>query len=187
MSITVGNGIITFQDGSTQNTAMHTMHVKPNTSVVEKISFYDIPSWARVITLKFHELSVSGSDDILIHLCSDIYASAPNESYPFNTRAAWFNSASGFATATSSAGILIVNNSAANLFSGTVTLTCLSPNPGNGSQLWVASGLVKYSTGGMMTTCGCATIISASLHSIYISPIGTNFYDSGSVYATYEG
>ena len=138
------------------------------------IDFTSIPSWVKRITVMFSDVSLSGTDSILIQLGD----SGGFENTGYVSTSTGFTGAAG-STVSSTSGFITIGNLASYLISGSVVLNYF------GSNLWVQSGVGKVSTGASWT-CGGTKTLSDTLTQIRITVTGTNTFDAGNINIFYE-
>jgi hypothetical protein len=136
-----------------------------------EFDFTGVPATAKRITLVFDEVSLSGTDDILVQL---IDASPETTGY-VSTSAAM--AAAGTGVSQSTSGFVIrMGVSAAAVFSGTVTLIQISANR------WIAEHNGKAATTYTVTGGGSKTL-SDTLTGVRVTATGSNTFDNGSINA----
>jgi hypothetical protein len=141
------------------------------------IDFTGIPSWVKRITIILNEVSLSGTDSILIRIGT---AGTPDTTGYVSTSTfiSTFSSTNG---TTSTAGFIIISQNAANNISGHVILTNM------GSNLWISSHTTKISTAGTIVGGGSKAALSGALDIVRITRTGTDTFDAGSINIMYEG
>jgi hypothetical protein len=134
--------------------------------------FTSIPSWVKRITVMFNGVSLSGTSALLVQIGD----SGGIESTGYNSSAC-----NQVGTVTSStAGFVLVGNSAALTVSGILTLVLLSSNT------WVESHSTKLSTAASGYGGGDKQL-SDVLDRIRITTVnGTDVFDAGSINILYE-
>jgi hypothetical protein len=140
------------------------------------IDFTSIPSWVKRITVMLTGVSTNGTSNLLLQIGS---GSVTNSGY--------ISSAS-YATnvvlsVVSTAGFVVTStNTAANVTSGSVTLSLLSNNT------WVLSGVVTlYTFTGTQFNSGNSPALAGALDRVRITTVnGTDTFDAGSINILYE-
>jgi len=144
------------------------------------VSFTSIPSWVKRFTVLLDNVSVTGTDNLLIQL---------GDSGGFETTG--YNSTTEYMTYTptvavggfsSTSGIIVTAGSPINLPSGSVVFNNISGNR------WIATGQNNFSN--LNTTLGWTVgekTLSDTLDRVRIALTGTDSFDSGSVNIMYEG
>jgi len=138
------------------------------------IDFTGIPSWVKRITVMFNEVSLSGTDSILIQLGD----SGGFEITGYVSSSTGFSGAAG-STSSSTSGFITIGTLSTYLISGSVVLNYF------GSNLWVQSGAGKLITSASWT-CGGTKTLSDTLTQIRITVTGLNTFDAGSINILFE-
>lgn len=138
------------------------------------VDFTGIPSWVKRITIVFQGVSLSGADNLLVQIGSGSltttgYISTGNSLSQANATAGTNNTT----------GFVISAPGAAGLVSGHMVISTI------GSNIWVASHVVKISTTNMNLGAGDVTL-SGALDRVSITRTGTNTFDAGSINILYE-
>jgi hypothetical protein len=141
------------------------------------IDFTSIPSWVRKITIMFNEVSLSGSDNILIRIGT---AGTPDTTgyISTSTYVSHVNTTSGTSSTT---GFLLFSTGAVNILSGHMILTNI------GSNTWVQSHSAKHAPGSTVFGGGSKAALSGALDIVRITRTGTDTFDNGSINIMYEG
>jgi hypothetical protein len=139
------------------------------------VLFTSIPSWVKRITVLFNEVSLSGTDNILVQLGdAGGLETTGYISSSVNTTGAGGN------TVSSTTGFIVASTLAAYINSGALVLTSM------GTNLWIASGAGKLSTGVGWFSGGSKTL-SDTLTQLNITVTGANTFDgAGTVNILYE-
>ena len=175
MSATLGNGNITFGDGTVQSTAARIQN-----KVSLSNALYDIPSWVKYIKLFVSGQSLSGTDSLLLRLgtSNSTYATTGYiSSSGVNTNAP------SFGTYSNTTGFIIhVGNGAYTLANGgQISLVKHS------STVWTCSHLVGTSTGRVVSGGGVVDI-GGPLVAAQFFASGSNTIDGiGYIKAIYMG
>ena len=143
------------------------------------IDFTSIPSWAKRITVNFYNVSLSGTNQLILQLGS---ASGGIETTGYVSTATIISSGSSASGTSITSGLAILQNSAAvSLYSGQFTLSLLDAT----NNVWTHSGAIT--SGGVNSQIGMgAKALSSTLDRIRILPTGANTFDSGSINILYE-
>ena len=140
------------------------------------VLFTGIPSWVKRITVLFNEVSLSGTDSILVQIGD----AGGVETTGYLSSSTGTTGASG-STSSSTAGFLGGGTLASYVISGNLVLTLM------GSNLWIASGSGKLATSACWFGGGSKTL-SDTLTQLNITVTGANTFDgAGTVNILYEG
>lgn len=144
-----------------------------NTSSGNSISYTDIPSWAKKITISFEGVGINGSGDILIQLGTNsiITSGYESTSSKVSTAVATINSTNGF---------IVESDGFTALIGGHFTLTT------NGGNKWISSHTMRGGLSASYFGAGNVTL-SSLLQQIHISITNSNSFTSGSINVIYEG
>lgn len=138
------------------------------------IDFTGIPSWVRRVSVLFNAASISGTANYRIQLGSGSVTTSG-----YNTSATYNGGTNNGTTSTN--GFDIYGVGAAHSISGIITFATL------GSNVWVGSGVVGYSSQGYVFMTGGNVTLSGVLDRVRITTSnGTDTYDNGSVNVMYE-
>jgi len=137
------------------------------------IDFTGIPSWVKKITVMFNNVSLSGTDSLLVQVgAGSITTTGYTGSGSYGTNNTGLASTSGF--------VFTVGTAAAGLY-GHMLITNLSSNTWlNSHQGFLAGTTVSEIGGGSIA-------LSGTLDRLRITPTGSNTFDAGSVNILYEG
>jgi hypothetical protein len=139
------------------------------------VLFTGIPSWVKRITVMFNEVSLSGTDSILVQL-----GDAGGVETTGYVSSSTGTSGSTGSTISSTSGFVVQNSLAAYVNSGALVLTLM------GSNLWIASGSGKVATSAGWFAGGSKTL-SDTLTQLNITVTGSNTFDgAGTVNILYE-
>jgi hypothetical protein len=165
---TLGSGLVAGASLITSGTAAA---ASSGTAVL----FTSIPSWVKRVTVLFSEVSLSGTDNILVQLGdAGGLETTGYISSSVNTTGGAGN------TVSSTTGFIVASTLAAYINSGALVLTSM------GSNLWIASGAGKLSTGVGWFSGGSKTL-SDTLTQLNITVTGANTFDgAGTVNILYE-
>ncbi len=141
------------------------------------IDFTSIPSWVKRITVMFNGVSTSGTAHILFQLGTG--------STTYTTSgylgAGLVGTSAGNSSAQGTTGFLVWSNSAAFVFSGSITFSNLNGNA------WTASGVFGRSDAAAINTTGGVISLGAALTAVRITTSnGTDTFDAGSINILYE-
>jgi hypothetical protein len=138
------------------------------------ISFTDVPSWAKRVTLVLQNVQTSSTAQWIVQIGSGSYTSSGYDSVSQTTY-----SASG-AVVAQTTGMAIYHSAAATYVSGTMTFTNISGN------IWVQNHTFAYSSDGSTQGGGFVTL-GGALDRIQITTIGaTNTFTDGVINVLYE-
>jgi hypothetical protein len=170
-------------NGTTQITVSSTGaygQLKSGTSVSltgTSVNFTSIPSWVKRITVMFSGMSGSGTSAFLVQLGTA--GGVVSTGYTATGNA--FNQSNGTFGSSSTAGFVIHNRNAADVFSGSMSIMNIS------STNWVAS----FSGKSLNTVChsgGGDVAIGSTITSLRVTfANGTDTFDAGSINIMYEG
>ena len=139
------------------------------------IDFTSIPSWVKRITVMFQGVSTSGTSPFLIQI-----GSGSVDATGYISTSCGVVDAGAIGSNSSTAGFIIRSVFAANVCSGSLTLTNISGN------IWTSSHAAKMNT----TTCvlgGGDKTLSGVIDRVRITTVnGTDTFDAGSVNILYE-
>jgi hypothetical protein len=139
------------------------------------VLFSSIPSWVKRITVLFNEVSLSGTDNILVQIGD----AGGLETTGYVSSSTGTSGASG-STVSSTSGFIVQSSLAAYVTSGALVLNLM------GSNLWIASGAGKSSTAVGWFAGGSKTL-SDTLTQLNITVTGANTFDgAGTVNILYE-
>ena len=170
-------------NGTTQFTVSSTGaygQVKSGTAVAASsgtaVLFTGIPSWVKRITVMFNEVSLSGTNNILVQIGD----AGGVETTGYVSSSTGTTGASG-STSSSTSGFIVSSTLASYINSGALVLTLI------GSNLWIASGSGKLATSACWFSGGSKTL-SDTLTQLNITVTGANTFDgAGTVNILYEG
>lgn len=172
------NNIVTNTDGSaTIGGASLLLSTAVASTSGTSIDFTSIPSYVKRITVMFQNISLSGSDQLLIQLGDS--EGVETTGYNSSTDYLLGNISSGHDGST--AGFILFVGTNTNRISGTVVLNNISGN------FWIATGIYNFSNylGVIGWTAG-EKELSSTLTSIRITGSAAGAFDSGSVNIMYE-
>jgi hypothetical protein len=145
-----------------------------NSTSGTSIDFTSIPSWVKRITVMLNNTSTNGSSNMLVQIGA---GSITSTGYFSNCS---YNVSTSISIANSTAGFIIVMQSAAQAMYGFLTISLL------GSNNWVANGSFAASSTASNMTNGGVTL-SGTLDRVRITSVsGTETFDLGSVNILYE-
>ena len=140
------------------------------------IDFTSIPSWVKRITVMFSEVSLSGSDDIIVQI-----GSGSNSATGYGGSSSYASTGLGFANYTTGFGIKL-SGGAASSISGSMIIF----NVNAASFIWSASLTVGDSSVGSIFGGGTKTL-AGILDRIRITTVGgTDTFDAGKINIMYE-
>ena len=148
------------------------------------VSFSNIPTWVRRVTVVFDNVSLNGTDHCIVQLGTGGVATTSGYTSYF---ALTGNLISGGTVSVSSAsltsGFGMWGNGAPGTWWGTMTLTNYSGNS------WVSTHTAGwYNALGNYSGHGGGSIpLGGSLNSVFIKGTTTNAFDSGNINVLYEG
>lgn len=168
-TLPAGTGTIAVQGVSTNIVSGTAVASTSGTS----IDFTGIPSWAKRVTIMFNEVSTNGASNRLIQI-----GSGSVQSTGYLSTGSFISTAVN--TTSSTAGVVMWDDSAAYVLSGHMVLTNVSGN------IWVASHVGKVSTAQQAIGGGSVTL-SGTLDRVRITTVnGTDTFDAGTINILYE-
>lgn len=177
--VTAGTVITALGTGS-GSTGTYTVSVSQTvastTITIVGLSFLDIPSWVKRITVMFNGVSTSGTSSVQIQLGTS--SGFVTSGYvAFSTRLA----PSALATSFITSGVASVNIAAnTDTLGGLITIANLTSNT------WASSGNVYLSSSNGSVTAG-SIALSGTLDRVRITTVnGTDTFDAGSINILYE-
>ena len=146
-----------------------------NSTSGTSVNFTSIPSWVKKISVLFSSVSTSGTSNLLIQIGSGSIVTTG-----YASGASLIGAASAASTSATSGFLITVNEAAAYLKSGIITIANLSGNT------WVSSGVLGLTVGGSFISGGNLTL-SGVLDQIRITTVnGTDIFDAGVINIIYE-
>ena len=139
--------------------------------------FTGIPAGVRRITVQFSEVSLSGTDDVLVQLGD---AGGPETGTYVSSSAVVSDGAASVVRASTS-GFIVIAGGSGNILTGTIVINLFA----SATFAWIAAHSGKIST----TICICgggSKSLSAELDQVRVTRSGTDTFDSGAVTITYE-
>jgi hypothetical protein len=171
-----GTNTLTLQAGTATN-SMNTLATSVASTSGTNIDFTSIPSWVKRITVMFSEVSLSGTTGYLVQLgtgATPTYTTSGYVSTGATTGSAGSNQL------TSTAGMVVFANSAAQTLSGAMILTNITGNT------WINFHSAKVASNGNVG--GGSIALAAALTAVRITTVnGTDTFDAGTVNILYEG
>jgi len=153
-----------------------TLLTAQNTTGGTFVDFTGIPSWAKRLTVMFSGVSTNGTTSPMIQLGAGSIQTTGYDS------SAMIAAGGGMATASSTAGLVLSQNTAAALLmSGQMVITLF------GSNKWVASSCCSLTASEACFGGGQVTL-SGTLDRVRLTTVnGTDLFDAGSVNLLIEG
>jgi hypothetical protein len=167
----------TFPDAEAPIYGLRSAGVKNLTGT--SVSFTDIPSWVKRITITFSGLSLSGSAVPLLRI-----GDADGIETAGYTASAAHISIAGATSADnlSSAFLLVATAGATASISGTITLTLHNPS----TNTWTLAGNSIFSSGTVVTAHGIKSLSATLTQLQFGTTNGTDTFDAGTVNIHYE-
>jgi len=146
-----------------------------NSTSGTSINFASIPSWVKKISVLLSGVSTNGSSNLLIQIGSGSIVTTG-----YASGASLIGAASALSTSATSGFLITVNEAAAYLKSGMITIANLSGNT------WVSSGVLGLTIGGSFLSGGDITLAGV-LDQIRVTTVnGTDTFDAGVINIIYE-
>jgi hypothetical protein len=133
-----------------------------------------LPSWVKRITVMFSDISLSGTDNILVQIGAGSFTTSG-----YTSTTALFTTGGTTNATSSTAGFIMLAGAASDAISGHVVLTNVSSN------IWVATGTYRRSTTVMAFTAGTVSL-SGTLERVRATVTGSNTFDAGTINILYE-
>ncbi len=154
-------------------------HVGPVSSTSgTTVSFTNIPSWVRRITVMFSGVSVSGTDNILVQLGD----SGGVETSGYTNGVVLIVSGGNPGITTGTSGFLVLSSAGTDALYGTYILTLMD----SVTNLWMANGTFER-TGALRMEVGAGQkALSAALTQLQITTSGVDTFDAGTITVRYE-
>jgi hypothetical protein len=186
------SGSCTLQEQAVAGTSVITLPVGTGTAVVNgvngtivsgtavtpsgtSVDFTGIPSWAKRITVMFSGVSLSGTDRILVQIGSGSIATTGYTSTGIRV-----TSANATAATSSTAGMIILQELASDILSGSMVLTNITGNT------WISNHTAKKATSNSVFGGGDVTL-GGVIDRLRITTVGgTDTFDAGSINILYE-
>jgi hypothetical protein len=166
-----GTGTIAVQGVSTNIVSGTAVASTSGTS----IDFTSIPSWVKRVTVMFNGVSTNGTSHLLVQIGA---GSVTTSGYTTSTGTAINAAASGF-YASSTAGFLIYNGSASNIYNGTSTMFNVTSNTWTNTHVIGGTDASRHGGG--------AIALGGTLDRVRITTVnGTDTFDAGSINILYE-
>lgn len=146
------------------------------TNFTTSADFTNIPSWVRRITIIFSDISLSGSDNLLIQIGD----SGGLETTGYLGAGGYTVNASTGVASNFTTGWGIVIGAAAGVFHGTMQIVNLTGNT------WVSSSTGGYSNAAAFVGGGGNKTLSAQLDRVSVTRTGTNTFDAGTINILFE-
>jgi len=172
---TAGNTIFSTDGTNWSSTQKIVQGTSQATTSGTSITFTGIPSWVKRATVMFNGVSTSGTSPFLIQLGA---GSVTVTGYISTGQS--ITGGVGGGNVSSTAGMIIYSSAATGISSGHMLLTSM------GSNLWISSHSLKFSTTACMFGGGDVTL-SGALDRVRLTTVnGTDTFDAGSVNILYE-
>lgn len=142
------------------------------------IDFTGIPSWVKRITVMFKDISLSGTDHLLVQIGT---GGTPTTSGYVSSSVYALGGSSQTGGASSLAGFIHYLGTASFSASGTFVLTNISGNN------WISTGILgNYVTTPYTATQYGTVTLSGTLNIVRMTTTGSNTFDAGSINILYE-
>jgi hypothetical protein len=167
-----GSAGVTTTVGAVYN-GLQTESVKTATGT--NVDFTGIPSWVKRITVLFNDVSLSGSDSLLIQIGSGSFSTS---GYTSSSTAATSGSAT--SGVTSSSGFIVALNNTSNFTYGSVTILNITGNT------WISNHSMGLAAAACVNGGGVSPALAGALDRVSVTRSGTNTFDAGSINIIYE-
>jgi hypothetical protein len=138
------------------------------------IDFTGIPNWVKRITIMFNNVSLTGTEDLLIQLGSTTFTTT-------GYQGGCSVISTGISTTAFTTGFGIIQTSAGQQHCGALILNYM------GSNIWTANGSgFQFAGTNRVTVTGGSVTIGGTLDRVRITRTGTDTFDNGSVNISYE-
>jgi len=133
-----------------------------------------LASTVRRITVMFSDISLSGTDNILVQIGASSFTTSG-----YTSTTALFTTGGSTNATSSTSGFIMLAGASSDAISGHVVLTNVSSN------IWVASGTYRRASTVMAFTAGTVSL-SGTLDRVRVTVTGTNTFDAGTINILYE-
>jgi hypothetical protein len=133
-----------------------------------------LPSWVKRITVMFSDISLSGTDNILVQIGAGSFSTSG-----YTSTTALFTTGGSTNATSSTSGFIMLAGAAVDAISGHVVLTNVSSN------IWAVSGTYRRASTVMAFTAGTVSL-SGTLDRVRVTVTGTNTFDAGTINILYE-
>jgi len=142
------------------------------------VDYTNIPSWVKRITLTFKGVSTTGTSNTLVQI-----GSGSVQTTGYSGSHGDCSTSGGVTVNTRTTGVGIGGGHDASVtLEGTITFTT------QGSNNWIASGVIARSNSGVLGWTASSVALSGALDRLRLTTIGgTDTFDAGSVNIMYEG
>jgi hypothetical protein len=153
--------------------------IKSGTAVAStsgtSIDFTSIPSWVKRITIVFDQVSLTGTDNLLVRIGTSGGLETTGYAGASSACATTVN------TDSSTVGYVLTAGVAASSICGCMILTNITGNT------WISTHTVGRSDAASTRYGGGTKSLSGTLNQLRILPSGANTFDAGSINILYEG
>jgi hypothetical protein len=141
------------------------------------INFTGIPSWVKRVTVMFNGVSTNGTSDFTLKVGAGSVLSSGYVGCNGVIRAGGTSNNNAFSTSF----IVVSEISAAELYSGMVTIALI------GSNTWSENGVVSSHAASRTTCSGGSVPVGGTLDRVVVTTVnGTDTFDAGSINILYE-
>ena len=182
--VTAGTSILAQLTGSAGSTGTYTVSesqtVSSTTITIVGQDFYNIPSWAKRVTVMFDGVSTNGTSAFLLQLGDS--GGIETTGYVGGNVAVDLTAGDNTGGASSTAGMLFGGGTAAATFHGVAQFVTL------GSNIWCGTGTISAGAAGtFLYTSAAGKTLSATLDRVRITTVnGTDTFDAGSINILWE-
>lgn len=170
-----GTNTLTIQ-AATGTNAINGQGTAVATTSGTSVTFTDLPSWVKRITLMVSGVSTNAANNLIVQLGT----SGGIVSTGYLSSLGVLNAGAGANTSATN-GFLISSSNAASVVSGVITITNLTSNT------WVYSSVTKSATTIVSSGAGDITLAAVLTQIRLTDTAGTGVFDAGTVNILYEG
>jgi hypothetical protein len=142
------------------------------------VSYTDIPSWVKKITIMFYNASTSGASNMQIQFGTGATPTYTTSGYQGTALA---STAAGNSASNSTTGFILNGSAGAALLNGIGTFTNVFGNT------WAGTISMGQSDSARLMTTSAGIALGAALTAIRVTMNGTDTFDAGSINILYEG
>jgi len=171
-----GSAGVTTNSGAVYDSLQRGTALTAVTNFTTSADFTNIPTWVRRITLIFSDISLSGSDNVLVQIGD----SGGLETTGYLGANGYAISGAATVAGNFTTGWGIAVGSASGVFFGTMQIVNLTGNT------WVSSFSGGFSNAAAFSGGGGNKTLSAQLDRVSVTRTGTNTFDAGTINILFE-